>query len=120
MNKSLLIVSGGAMGSLFSGFLEAASLKSQNAIDVRFLDFSHLKVLLRANWESHRREIQKKGLIVTPLSDASKSIWNQIKSDCKIGYQNGSYIIPVHAVDDSIFDPTSQAHRKVDEVPHIF
>ena len=41
MHKSLLIVSGGAMGSLFSGFLEAASMKSQNALNVRFLDFSH-------------------------------------------------------------------------------
>lgn len=94
------------MGSLFSGFLEAASMKSQNA----------LNVMLRANWKSHRQEIQKNGLVVTPLSDASKSIWDEIRKDCKIGYQNGSFVIPVHAVDDSIFDPSSHSHRKVDEV----
>ena len=107
------------MGSLFSGFLEAASMKSQNALNVCFLCFSHLQVMLRANWESHRKEIQKKGLIVTPLSDASKSIWNKIRNDCKIGYQNGSYVIPVNAVDDSIFDPSSHSDRIVDEVLHV-
>lgn len=107
------------MGSLFSGFLEAASMKSQNALNACFLDFSHFQVMLRANWESHRQEIQKNGLVVTPLSDASKSIWNEIRKDCNIGYQNGSFVIPVHAVDDSIFDPSSQSHRKVDEVPHV-
>ena len=34
MIRSVLVVSGGAMGSLFSGFLTAASLKSGGSFDV--------------------------------------------------------------------------------------
>ena len=51
-----------------------------------------------------------------PLSDACKSIWNNIQHDCNIERHEDSFIIPITAIDDAIFDISSVSHRTVDEV----
>ena len=51
-----------------------------------------------------------------PLSDACKSIWSNIQHDCNIERHEDSFIIPITAIDDAIFDISSVSHRTVDEV----
>ena len=94
------------MGSLFSGFLTAASLKSGGSFDV----------LLRANWKEHREEIKRNGLRVHPCSKETETIWNQIERDVGIAGNEKEAIVKVNAIDDSIFDVNSSRHRVVDSV----
>lgn len=72
---------------------------------------------LRANWKAHRDMIQKKGLHVIPHSDACKSIWKSIQKEYSVIQNLDDITIPVHAVDDSIFDEKDDNFKQFDTVP---
>ena len=106
------------MGSLFSGFLKAASLKSGNGFNVCFVVQFNGKVVLRANWKDHREAIRKEGLQVHPLSKECQNIWNAILKESNLQYTNSAISIPVETCEDSIFDQASPDYRQFDSV-HI-
>lgn len=120
MIQSVLIVSGGAMGSLFSGFLKAASIRNNNAIEVYlFFFFLYNQVILRANWKDHREAIQKNGLQIQPLSKECQSIWNTIQQTCHFKSNDSTIFVPVETCEDDVFDNHSSHYRNFDSVCFI-